>query len=119
VKDKSLRVSLVQTDLVWLGPDANLQHLTESLSALSGRTDLIVLPEMFTSGFTEKPEPLFIGKVFENKGSDNSELGDKVDLFPRLKSTAKWMLSQAKLLGAAVTGSIAHQLEGDVDDGQP
>lgn len=102
--NKTLRVSLVQTDLVWLDPDANLQHLKHKLSSLSGQTDLIVLPEMFTSGFTEKPEPLLSNQPFG------------------FQSTAEWMLDQARALGAAVTGSIACQVEvdnNDADSSQP
>ena len=47
-----LRVSLVQTDLLWESPAANCAHLEEQLQPLMGNTDLIILPEMFTTGFS-------------------------------------------------------------------
>lgn len=47
-----LRVSLVQTDLLWESPAANCAHLEEQIQFLMGHTDLIILPEMFTTGFS-------------------------------------------------------------------
>ena len=82
-----LRTTLVQTDLSWLDPVANRQMLEEKFLALKGKTDLIVLPEMFTSGFTIEPEMM---------GDTNG--------------TVAWMRAQAKLLGAAITGSVACDL---------
>jgi predicted amidohydrolase len=55
MKEK-LTVSLVQADLRWQDPEANMQMFTEMTSALTGKTDLILLPEMFTTGFTMEPE---------------------------------------------------------------
>ncbi|HTE40796.1 MAG TPA: amidohydrolase [Steroidobacteraceae bacterium] len=51
-----LRVTLVQTDLAWQDPAANRHALAEKLRPLAGSTDLIVLPEMFSTGFTMQPE---------------------------------------------------------------
>jgi omega-amidase len=42
-----LRTTLVQTDLSWLDPVANRQMLEEKFLALQGKTDLIVLPEIY------------------------------------------------------------------------
>ena len=47
-----LRVSLVQTDIVWENPSANLAILEEKLQILQGQTDVIILPEMFNTGFS-------------------------------------------------------------------
>jgi omega-amidase len=47
-----LNVTLVQTPLHWQDPAANRRMLTEKFNRLSAPTDLIVLPEMFTTGFT-------------------------------------------------------------------
>ena len=51
-----LRVTLVQTPLVWHNPEANRQQLQQKIARVSGQSDLVVLPEMFTSGFTTHPE---------------------------------------------------------------
>ncbi len=82
---ESLRVSLVQTDLVWHQPETNRSRLADKLTTLAGHTDLIVLPEMFTSGFTTEPD----------------ELSDQLEHSP----TLEWMIEQAKHTDAAVTGS--------------
>jgi omega-amidase len=80
------RVSVVQQPLVWQDPAANRAHFTEVLAPLAGLTDLVVLPEMFTTGFTMKPEA-------------HAEAADG--------ETRAWLLAQARALDAAVGGSVA------------
>lgn len=87
----ALRVSLVQTDLLWRQPQQNRARLAERLAPLAGGTDLIVLPEMFTSGFTTEPD----------------RLGDSRANSP----TLQWLQTQAKTLNSAITGSTVFQTE--------
>ncbi len=47
-----VRVSLVQMQIEWENPMANCAILEENLQILQGKTDLIILPEMFTTGFS-------------------------------------------------------------------
>ena len=47
-----LRISLVQFDVVWENPVSNRMKLDQLLEPLTGQTDLILLPEMFTTGFS-------------------------------------------------------------------
>jgi len=54
----SLTITLIQTDLVWENIVANLTRLEEKINAISVRTELIVLPEMYSTGFTMNPEKL-------------------------------------------------------------
>ncbi len=49
---QDLTVTLLQTSLVWHDPEANRAHFDGLLAALEQPTDLVVLPEMFTTGFT-------------------------------------------------------------------
>lgn len=50
---KPLRITPVQASLSWESADQNLSHFTKLLSSVrKGSTDLILLPEMFTTGFT-------------------------------------------------------------------
>ncbi|WP_338397741.1 amidohydrolase [Persicobacter psychrovividus] len=49
---KDLKIATVQADLYWEDIDANLAHLEELISAQAFEADLIVLPEMFNTGFT-------------------------------------------------------------------
>jgi len=46
-----MRISLIQDAIVWADKTANLQTTADQLAALAGQTDLVVLPEMFTTGF--------------------------------------------------------------------
>lgn len=51
-----MKVALVQTDLIWENPQENLRIFEKQLEILEPDTDLIILPEMFTTGFTMHPE---------------------------------------------------------------
>jgi len=48
----TLRVTLVQARLAWEDPDANLRHFEEMLDAAPGPHEVVVLPEMFSTGFS-------------------------------------------------------------------
>ena len=81
-----LRIVGLQTDLHWRDPDANLAHFDALLTGIpSGSCDVVVLPEMFTTGFSWPP-------ITPTTGPD-SELD--------------WIQSWADRLGAAIAGSIA------------
>lgn len=54
---KTLDVALVQTDLAWEDCKANLKNIEQKIQGLSP-TDLILLPEMFTTGFSTEPQPI-------------------------------------------------------------
>jgi predicted amidohydrolase len=82
----TFRVTLVQQPLVWQDAAANRAHFDVVLANLRGATDLVVLPEMFTTGFTMNPEQF----------SESAD-GD----------TRAWLLAQAAALDAAVGGSVA------------
>jgi predicted amidohydrolase len=47
-----MRVSILQTDIAWEDKRKNLQHLRNKLEELCGKTDLVIAPEMFSTGFT-------------------------------------------------------------------
>ena len=53
-----LLITTIQTHLHWEDVDANLLHFSDKINSILGHTDVIVLPEMFTTGFTMKPEQL-------------------------------------------------------------
>ncbi len=80
-----MEVALVQTSLHWEDPEANRNHLDSALAPLCGKTDLIVLPEMFTTGFTM--EPARVGRAEA----------------PR---TLEWMREWARQADAALVGSL-------------
>lgn len=80
-----LQVALVQTDLSWENPDQNRKNLERKISALDAAVDLVVLPEMFTSGFTMEPE-----HVAETMDGE----------------TLSWLKMLAKKKEVAITGSL-------------
>jgi len=53
-----LIVALVQANLAWEAPSRNIEYFDELLSQLKDSTDLVVLPEMFSTGFTMEPRNL-------------------------------------------------------------
>lgn len=61
-KSPEIRIALVQTDLHWQDKTANLAMLEEKIWNLKGKVDLIILPEMFPTGFsmaaTKLAEPM-------------------------------------------------------------
>jgi predicted amidohydrolase len=86
-----LKVSLLQTSLHWQDVPANLAHFEAKLRAINGETDLVALPEMFTTGFTMSPETMA-----EAHGG------------PGLQ----WMIRMAGEKNCVLTGSIAVQDKG-------
>lgn len=88
---EDLRISLIQADLYWENIEANLGMFEEKIWQISGPTDLIVLPEMFTTGFS-----MNAGKLAE----------------PVNSKTIRWMKQQAAQTKAAVVGSYIVR-EGD------
>ncbi len=86
-----LRISLIQTDLAWQAADVNRQLLEKQLLPLAGQTDLVILPEMFTSAFA-----MGAGAIAEEHPGP----------------TLQWTQDLARRLNAAITGSIAATVDG-------
>ncbi|MES2565605.1 MAG: amidohydrolase [Bacteroidota bacterium] len=55
---KDLNVTIIQTQLHWEDVAMNLLHFDAKVNEITNPTDIIVLPEMFTTGFTMTPETL-------------------------------------------------------------
>lgn len=83
---QNLKVTVFQAYLFWENVDKNLQNISLRLSSgVREKTDLIVLPEMFSTGFTMKPEELA------------EEMGGK---------TMQWLKKTAIQYDCVVTGSL-------------
>lgn len=78
-----LQVAVLQTALVWQNAQANREQLAQQLQQVNA--DLIVLPEMFTSGFSMQSQDIAEPE------------GDSLD----------WLKQQAAQSGAALCGSVA------------
>ena len=52
----SLTITLIQPNLAWEDKKANLQMLEEKINSINQKTEVVILPEMFSTGFSMKPE---------------------------------------------------------------
>lgn len=82
---ENLRVTVVQAELAWHDAQANRARFEKLMQPLAGQTDLIVLPEMFTTGFTMAAE----------------EVAEPVE-----GPSLQWLRKMAAHAGAVITGSI-------------
>jgi len=79
----TLNLSLLQQPLVWMDGEANLRFFDGLLATLTGR-DLIVLPEMFTTGFAMEaaksslPEERVIAWLREKAAAADAMIGGSV-----------------------------------------
>lgn len=54
----SLTITVIQTDLHWEDKAANLRMLEEKINNIKEKTEIVILPEMFTTGFSMQPSKL-------------------------------------------------------------
>ncbi|CAM2842878.1 amidohydrolase [Flavobacterium frigoris] len=85
-----MKVALIQSALIWENPEANRAYFEEKINAIAEDVNLVVLPEMFTTGFTMGP-----AKVAETMQGE----------------TVMWMQALAKAKNAAITGSVVIEEE--------
>jgi omega-amidase len=79
-----LKISLIQTSLTWEDPQANRANFEKLINGI-GQTDLIVLPELFATGFTMQPKQ--VAETMEGE-------------------TIAWMKEMAASKECAITGSL-------------
>ena len=87
---EDLKIALVQTSLVWENHSANLELMDKHLAKIIA-ADVIVLPEMFTTGFSMDP----------------ARLAEKMD-----GKTMQWFAKKAKEKNAVITGSFIAEESG-------
>ncbi|PRX56668.1 amidohydrolase [Flagellimonas meridianipacifica] len=86
-----MKVALIQSPLIWEDPNANRKAFESKMALLPNNVDLVILPEMFTTGFTMSPEHIDASEGLQ---------------------TVKWMQSMARELQIAIAGSIVFKEEG-------
>lgn len=91
MKDE-LFVAGIQAPLVWENPTENRVYFEEKINSLPNNLDLLVLPEMFTTGFTMKPE----------------KVAEKMD-----GKTISWLQKIASEKNFAITGSLIIEENGN------
>jgi predicted amidohydrolase len=89
--DDQLRISLIQADLAWEDKSSNLAMFEEKISRLKGLTEVVVLPEMFSTGFSMNAK----------------ELAE-----PMSGATIAWMKKLAVENRVIITGSVIIEDEG-------
>jgi predicted amidohydrolase len=87
----SLTLTIIQTDLSWENKSANLQRLKEKIEGMEQRTEIVVLPEMFSTGFTMVPE--LFAETMEGE-------------------TVMWMKEMAEANKIIITGSLIIEEDG-------
>lgn len=80
-----MRIALIQSDIVWENPSANRLHFEEKINSIQENVELIVLPEMFSTGFTMNPSA--VAETMEGE-------------------TVTWMVALTKKKNIALTGSV-------------
>jgi predicted amidohydrolase len=88
---QDLTVTLIQSDLVWHDIDKNLSAFDQKLKSIEEDTDLIILPEMFTTGYS----------------MNAAELSEDMD-----GSGVAWLREKAHQKQAAIVGSLIIREEG-------
>lgn len=53
-----MKIAIIQSELHWENPTENRKYFEQKINSITEEMDLIVLPEMFTSGFTMNAEPV-------------------------------------------------------------
>lgn len=85
-----LKVAAIQAQLTWENSQANLDAFQEKINHLAPDIDIVVLPEMFSTGFTMNPNPV----------------AEKMN-----GNTVQWMLKTATTKGIAILGSVVIEEE--------
>lgn len=85
MKKETLQVSIIQTELDWESPSQNLERFDHWLARLESGTDLVILPEMFTTGFSMHAQAL---------------------AQPMDGAAVNWMVQKARSLDVAICGSL-------------
>lgn len=86
-----LKIAIIQSDLVWEDPKQNRDNFAKKINTITSNPDIILLPEMFTSGFTMTPQ-----NVAETMKGDS----------------VNWMLKMASKTKSAIAGSLVIEEEG-------
>lgn len=82
--EQLLKITVIQTHLIWENIDANISHFDRLIDSISESTDVIVLPEMFSTGF-----------------SMNISIGESMG-----GKSMKWLSRKAAEKNVAICGSL-------------
>jgi predicted amidohydrolase len=86
-----IKIATVQQDIIWEDSAGNLTRLSQLISQINEKVDVIVLPEMFNSGFSMNPSKIAL---------------------PDGGAAKDWMVFEANKLDVCIVGSIATEENG-------
>ena len=93
----AITISLIQANLVWENKEANLRYFEEQLAMLAGKTQVVFLPEMFSTGFSMNPSAL--AETMDGPG-------------------LTWMIEHARKYRMILCGSLIIE-DGESETGEP
>ncbi|MFH1321050.1 MAG: amidohydrolase [Bacteroidota bacterium] len=94
----NLKITLIQTTLHWENIDKNLEMFTQKLSQIDDETDLVVLPEMFNTGFSIKS--IYLAEEIPDRPLEPGKSASKSS------KTLQWMANAAHEKKCVITGSL-------------
>ena len=84
-----MKTALIQFDTIWEDKQANLEYLQDKILNLTDDVDLLVFPEMFTTGFTMNPEV-----VAEEELGETFQIIQKLALDKQTAITGSWVVKE-------------------------
>lgn len=87
-----MKIALIQSNLIWENPKGNRNSFEEKINGINESVNLIVLPEMFSTGFTMNPS--VVAETMQGE-------------------TVLWMQALAKAKNVAITGSVVIEESGN------
>lgn len=94
----TLSITTIQTNLHWEDKKANLQMLEEKINSINEKTEIVVLPEMFSTGFSMQPD-LFAETMSAPSGTDGD--GETVQWMKRIAAEKKIILTGSIIIEEA------------------
>lgn len=81
---ENLEIAIIQTDIFWQNKEKNINYFSKKINDIDKNIDIVILPEMFSTGFT-----------------NNTDLAENMQ-----GTTVKWLQSIAKTRKTTIIGSI-------------
>ncbi|MEO7983103.1 MAG: nitrilase family protein [Bacteroidota bacterium] len=96
----SLSITIIQTDLHWEDKAANLQMLEEKINNIQEKTEIVVLPEMFSTGFSMRPA--LLAETME---------GETVLWMKKIAAQKKIILTGSVIISVKDQGALSGQVQ--------
>jgi predicted amidohydrolase len=102
----ALSITTIQTNLYWEDKTANLEMLEEKINSIKEKTEIVILPEMFSTGFSMKPE--LLAETME---------GETIQWMRRMAAEKKIILTGSVIIKEKAPPSLEQTMIGNGDPG--